>query len=167
MEARKRGVKFDVGHGGGSFVLRNAVPAVEQGFVPDSISTDLHNGSMNGAMIDMPTTMSKFMAMGMSLKDVVLRSTWNPAQMIQRLELGHLTEGAIADIAVWSLTKGTFGYADASGGKLSGTVRLFCELTLRQGQVAWDWNARAAEDYRKSGPTYGVRPGIDHIVRPK
>lgn len=165
-QARARGVKFDVGHGGGSFVLRNAVPAIQQGFPPDSISTDLHTGSMNGAMIDMPTTMSKFLALGMPLKEVVLRSTWNPAQMIQRPELGHLSVGAEADIAVWQLAKGEFGYADAAGGRITGSTRLICELTLRAGRIVWDWNARAAADYRKLGPEYGIRPGIDRIIPP-
>ncbi len=80
IEGRKRGVIFDVGHGGGSFAWRIAVPAMQQGFLPDSISTDLHIGSMNSGMKDMLNVMSKFLAMGMSLDDVVLRSTWNPAQ---------------------------------------------------------------------------------------
>jgi dihydroorotase len=166
-KARARGVKFDVGHGGGSFVFRNAVPSVAQGFYPDSISTDQHSGSINAGMQDMPTTMSKFLAMGMPLREVVLRSTWNPAQIIQRAELGHLTTGAAADIAVWKLMEGDFGFGDASGGKLSGRQRLICELTLRDGKVAWDWNSRAAADYRTLGPAYGVREGVDHIVRPK
>jgi dihydroorotase len=165
--ARKRGVKFDVGHGGGSFVFRNAEPAVRQGFYPDSISTDLHSGSMNGGMIDMPTTMSKFLAMGMPLQAVILASTWNPARFIQRAELGHLSVGAAADIAVWNLMKGDFGFVDASRGQRKGKERLFCELTLKDGQVRWDWNGRTAADYRTLGPTYGVRPGVDHIVRPK
>ena len=165
--ARTRGVKFDVGHGGGSFVLRNAVPAIQQGFYPDSISTDLHTGSMNGAMIDMPTTMSKFLAMGMPLEAVVRASTWSPAQFIQRPELGHLTEGAVADIAVWNVQQGEFGFADAAGGRFAGRQRLVCELTLKGGRVSWDWNARAAADYRTLGPTYGIRPGVDQIVRPK
>jgi dihydroorotase len=118
-------------------------------------------------MQDMPTTMSKFLAMGMPLREVVLRSTWNPAQIIQRAELGHLTTGAAADIAVWKLMEGDFGFGDASGGKLSGRQRLICELTLRDGKVAWDWNSRAAADYRTLGPAYGVREGVDHIVPPK
>ncbi|MEX2262631.1 MAG: amidohydrolase/deacetylase family metallohydrolase [Bryobacteraceae bacterium] len=165
-EARKRGVKFDVGHGGGSFVMRNAVPAIQQGFYPDSISTDLHTGSMNGAMIDMPTTMSKLLAMGMPLKEVIKASTWNPAQQIQRTELGHLSVGAVADVAVWNLMKGDFGFADAAGGGVKGKERLFCELTLNGGRVAWDWNGRGADDFRKLPPTYGIRLGIDHIIPP-
>ncbi|MEO7650832.1 MAG: amidohydrolase/deacetylase family metallohydrolase, partial [Bryobacteraceae bacterium] len=165
-QARGRGVKFDVGHGGQSLVLRNAVPAVEQGFWPDSISTDLHGQSMNAPMMDMPTTMSKFLAMGLPLGDVVLRSTWNPAQIIRREELGHLSIGAGADIAVWNLLAGSFGFGDAYGGKIDGKQRLICELTLRDGQVVWDWNARSSSDFRKLPKDYGIRPGIDRIIAP-
>jgi dihydroorotase len=166
-QARQRGVKFDVGHGNQSFVLRNAVPAIAQGFWPDTISTDLHGLSMNAPMMDMPTLLSKFLALGMPLKDIMLRATWNPAQVIRHPELGHLTPGAGADIAVWSIMRGQFGYGDAFGGRIAATERLICEMTLRNGQLAWDWNARAAEDYRKLDPTYGIRPGIDRIIPPK
>jgi len=165
--ARARDVKFDVGHGNMSLVLRNAVPAVQQGFWPDSISTDLHADSMNRPLIDMPTLLSKFLAMGMPLKEIVLRATWNPAQMIHHTELGHLTPGAVADVAVWQLMEDKFGYADAYGGKIDGRQRLICEITLRAGEIAWNWNALGAEDYKKLGPTYGIREGIDQIVRPR
>jgi dihydroorotase len=77
---RKRGVIFDVGHGGGSFLWRIAVPAIKEGFLPDSISTDLHIGSMNAGMKDLLNVMSKFLAMGLSLDAVIARSTWNPAR---------------------------------------------------------------------------------------
>jgi dihydroorotase len=164
--ARERGVKFDVGHGGGSFVFRNAVPAIEQGFYPDSISTDLHTGSMNAGLIDMPTTMSKFLAMGMPLDAVIAASTWHPAQQIHREELGHLSVGAIADVAVFQLMDGEFGYRDASNGKVTGRQRLFCELALKDGRVSWDWNSRTGDDYKKLGPTYGVRKGMDQVIPP-
>ena len=164
--ARERGVRFDVGHGGGSFVLRNAVPAIAQGFLPDSISTDLHVGSMNGTMMDMPTTMSKLLAMGMPLKEVILRSTWIPAGMIQRTQLGHITPGATADVAVWRLLEGEFGFADAAGGGIKGRQRLSCELTLKDGRIAWNWNALGAVDFHTLPPDYGVRKGIDQIVLP-
>lgn len=127
--ARERGVIFDVGHGAGSFVFRNAVPSIEQGFYPDSISTDLHVLSMNEGMIDMTTLMSKFLVMGMPLGEVVRASTINPAREIGHGELGHLSVGAIADIAVLTLMEGKFGYVDAYDGRLEGDRRLFCELT--------------------------------------
>jgi dihydroorotase len=163
--ARERGVKFDVGHGGGSFAFRNAVPAVAQGFWPDSISTDLHTQSMNAGMIDMPTTMSKFLAMGMPLREVIRRSAAGPARMIGQPQLGQLGVGAPADIAVWKLMEGDFGFSDSDRGSLRGRRRLFCELTLREGEVVWDWNARTGRDYRELPPDYGVRPG-EVIVRP-
>jgi dihydroorotase len=164
-EARARGVLFDVGHGGGSFVFRNAVPAVQQGFYPDTISTDLHTGSMNGAMMDMLTTMSKFLVMGVPLNDVVRQSTVNPARMIQHPELGHLSPGAEADIAVLRVMEGRFGYADGSRGTISGDRRLMCEMTLKAGGVVWDWNARIGTDYRKMGNDYGIRD-VDKIILP-
>jgi dihydroorotase len=164
--ARERGVKFDVGHGGGSFVLRNAAPATAQGFYPDAISTDLHTGSMNAAMMDMPTTMSKFLALGMPLGEAVLRSTWSPAQLVRHPELGHLTVGAVADVAVWTLAEGDFGFADADGGRIQGRRRLLCELTLKDGRIAWNWNGRGAADWRTLPPDYGIRKGIDRIVPP-
>ena len=166
-EARKRGVKFDVGHGAGSLVFRNAVPAVAQGLWPDSISTDLHKQSMNAAMMDMPTTMSKFMAMGMPLRDVIAASTYKPAEMIAHPELGHLTVGSVADIAAWKVMEGDFGFADSSGGQYRGRRRLLCELTVRAGKVAWDYNARTAVDYRSLGPSYGVREGEFIVPPPK
>lgn len=166
QEARARGVKFDVGHGGGSFVMRSAAPAIAQGFYPDSISTDLHTGSMNGAMIDLPTTMSKLMALGLPLAEAVRRSTWLPAQLIKRPEFGHLTPGAVADIAVWNVMKGEFGFRDNEGGRAIGRERLLCEMTLKDGQVVWDWNARTGRDWRELPPTYGIRPGVDEIIRP-
>lgn len=164
-QARARGVKFDVGHGGGSFVWRNAVPAIAQGFYPDSISTDLHTGSMNGPMFDMPTTISKMMAVGMPLKEAILRSTWNPAQQIRHTEVGHLTAGAVADIAVWRVLEGEFGFADPSGGKVEAKQRLQCEMTLKDGQILYDWNARAAAGWRTLPKDYGVRKG-EFIVPP-
>jgi dihydroorotase len=166
QQARARGVKFDVGHGSGSFVMRNAAPAIAQGFYPDSISTDLHAGSMNAGMMDMPTMMAKLIALGMPLKEVILRSTWNPAQMISRPELGHLTVGAVADISVWNLTKGDFGFRDFAGGKIEGNQRLICEMTFKDGNVMWDWNSRSGVDYKQMGPSYGMRPKIDVISPP-
>lgn len=154
-EGRKRGVLFDVGHGGGSFVWRQAVPAMEQGMPPDSISTDLHYNSMLGGMKDMLNVMSKFLAMGMSLEDVILRSTWNPAKQIKRAELGHLSVGAIADIAVLRMEQGKFGYVDVYGAKMEGSKRLSGELTLRDGKVVWDLNGLTREDWRKLGKYMG------------
>ncbi|MFN7932593.1 MAG: amidohydrolase/deacetylase family metallohydrolase [Bryobacteraceae bacterium] len=150
-EARKRGVIFDAGHGGGSFVFKHAVPAMKQGLPPDSISTDLHYTSMNAGMKDMLNVMSKFVNMGMSMDDVILRSTWNPAKEIKREALGHLSVGAGADIAVIRLEQGKFGYVDVLGAKMTGTKRLTAELTLRDGKVVWDLNGLTREEWDKLG----------------
>lgn len=139
-EARRRGVIFDAGHGGGSFLFRQAVPAMAQGFRPDVISTDLHTGSMNGGMKDILNTMSKFLAMGMPLGDVIRANTATAAAVIQRPDLGQLGVGTEADIAVLNLRRGTFGFVDTGGGKLAGDQKLECELTVRAGQVVWDLN---------------------------
>ena len=143
FEARKRGVLFDVGHGSGSFSFSQAVPAVAQGFVPHSLGTDLHTSSMTGGMKDMSNVMSKFLNMGMSMHDVVLRATWKPAGIVGRTDLGHLTPGAVADVAVFRLLEGNFGFLDARLRRMTGSRRLECELTLREGQVVWDLNGLA------------------------
>ena len=147
FEARKRGVIFDVGHGGGSFVFRHAVPATEQGFFPDSISTDLHIGSMNSGMKDMVNVMSKFLNLKMPLKDIILASTWNPSREVRREDLGHLSVGAGADIAVMRLESGRFGFLDVEQKAMSGTQRLGCEMTILGGQIMHDLNARGYDSW--------------------
>lgn len=164
-EARARGVVLDVGHGAGSFCFRNAVPAIAQGFYPDSISTDLHVLCMNMGMLDMATTMSKFLVMGMPLGEVIRASTINPAREIGHPELGHLSVGAVADVAVLKQMEGDFGYADSFGGRLDGHKRLFCELTVKDGEVVWDWNGRAGIAYSELGDSYGIREG-EYLIAP-
>ena len=152
-EGRKRGVIFDVGHGGGSFAWRIAVPAVKEKFVPDSISSDLHIGSMNAGMKDMPNVMSKFLAMGLSLDDVVRMSTWNAAREIKQDARGHLSVGADADVAILRLERGNYGFIDSFGGRMKGNERLTCELTMRDGKVVYDLNGLAAVDYTQQPTT--------------
>jgi dihydroorotase len=153
-EGRKRGVIFDVGHGGGSFAWRVAVPAVQQGFLPDSISSDLHIGSMNSGMKDMLNIMDKFLAMGLSLYQVVGLSTWNPAREIKREELGNLSVGAPADVAVLRVEQGKFGFTDIYGARLAGTKKLTCELTIKNGLVVYDLNGMTRPDWTKLPPGY-------------
>jgi dihydroorotase len=155
FEARKRGVIFDVGHGGGSFAWRIAAPAIKQGFTPDSISTDLHTGSMNAGMKDMANVMSKFLAMGLTLKEVVADSTWNPAREIHREDLGNLSVGAVADITILRVERGNFGYTDMYGARLKGNQKLTCELTLRDGKVVWDLNGMTRPDWTTLPRDYG------------
>lgn len=153
-EGRKRGVIFDVGHGGGSFLWRIAVPAIKEGFLPDSISTDLHIGSMNAGMKDMLNIMDKFLALGLSVEDVILRSTWNPAREIKREDLGNLSPGADADVAILKLETGNFGFVDMYGARMSGTQKLTCELTLRAGKVVYDLNGISRPDWDKLPADY-------------
>jgi dihydroorotase len=147
IEGRRRGVLFEVGHGGGSFSWGVAVPAVKQGFLPDAISTDLHIGSMNTGMKDLLNVMSKFLALGLSLEDVIARATWNPARMVKREDLGHLSVGAPADVAVLGVQAGRFGFVDSFGGRLRGERKLVCEMTLRDGLVLYDLNGLARPDW--------------------
>ncbi|PYQ47503.1 MAG: amidohydrolase/deacetylase family metallohydrolase [Acidobacteria bacterium] len=147
VEGRRRGVIFDVGHGGGSFAWRVAVPATKEGFWPDSISTDLHVGSMNAGMKDQLNVMAKFLALGMPLDDVIRASTWNPAREIKHEELGNLSVGAPADVAVLRLETGQYGFVDSFGARMGGTRRLACELTLRDGKVVYDLNGLARPDW--------------------
>jgi dihydroorotase len=144
FDAQNRGVIFDLGHGGNGFVYSQAMPALKQGLYPNSISSDLHSGNMNAGMKDMNNIMSKFLNMGMTLNDVILKSTWNPAQYIKRAELGHLSVGSEADIFVLNLKKGDFGYIDAHGFVMKGAQKLETELTIRAGKVVWDLNGRGA-----------------------
>lgn len=149
--ARERGVVFDTGHGGGSFWFRIAVPAVRQGFPPDTVSTDLHKSSRLMADAIMPTTMSKYMAMGMTLQEAVYRSTQRPAEVLHRPELGHLTPGAAADVAVFALREEPCGFVDSGRARLAADRRLECEMTLRDGTTVWDRNGRGRPDWEVSG----------------
>ena len=151
-EARKRGVLFDVGHGSGSFLFRIAAPAVAQGFLPDTISTDIHKDSVMLPRATMITTMSKFLNLGLSVEQVVERSTVNPARAIRRPELGTLSEGAVADIAVIELERGQFAFLDSGHGKLTGDKNLRCVLTVRNGKVVWDPDGLFAAEYTTTGP---------------
>jgi dihydroorotase len=155
LEGRKRGVIFDVGHGGGSFLWRVAQPLVKSGFLPDSISTDLHVGSMNAGMKDMLNVMSKFLALGLSVDDVIARSTWNPAREIKQEELGHLSPGALADIAVLRVEKGKFGFVDMNGARMPGSQKFLCEMTLLEGKIVYDLNGLARPNWDALPKDYG------------
>jgi dihydroorotase len=143
-KARERGIVFDVGHGAGSFVFRQARAAMEQGFAPDTISTDLHRASMNGGMKDMLNVISKLLSLEMPLEDAVRAATSSAARAIRRDDIGHLAIGAGADIAVLSVREGKFGFVDVAGERVEGTRKLECELTIRAGKVVWDLNGISA-----------------------
>ena len=148
-EARRRGVVFDVGHGGGSFWWNKAIPATRQGFWPDSISTDLHISSMRRGMKDMPNVMSKFLNLGASMKDVVAWSTDRPARVIQREDLGHLSTGAVGDIALLNVQSGDFGFLDVRDALMKGDKKIVCEMTVREGRVVYDLNGRAGTPWQE------------------
>ncbi len=145
LAAQKKGVLFDVGHGGAGFWFSQAVPAFKQGLVPNSFGSDLHRFSMNAGMKSVLNIMSKYMAIGMSVEDVITRASWNAARSIKREDLGNLDEGAVADIAVLSLLSGKFGFADAAGNRLEGNHKLEAELTIRAGKIVWDLNGISAQ----------------------
>ena len=149
--ARQRGIVFDTGHGGGSFWFRIAVPAMAQNFPPDTISTDLHKSSRMLPNATMPITMSKFLNLGMSLQEVVYRSTYRPAEVIRHPQLGHLSVGAEADLAAFALHEGDFAFVDSGRARMRGRQKLECELTLRAGQVVWDLNGRSLVDWDEAG----------------
>ena len=151
---------FDVGHGQGSFWFRNAVPAVKQGFIPDSFSTDLHTGNINGAVVNLITTMSKFLAMGVPLEDVIRRATVNPAQEIHRPELGTLSVGREADIAVLELRKGRFGYTDCGNARMVGNVMLVNRMTVRAGRIVYDPGGISRVDWEKAPRQYFTTPKL-------
>jgi dihydroorotase len=155
IEARERGVQFDVGHGAGSFSFRIAKAAIEQGFLPDTISTDMHRASILANQATMPETMSKLLAIGMELPEIIRRSTWEPAQAIGHPELGNLGQTVPADIAVLNITEGEFGLVDNGTGNrvYKSDKRIVCEMTIKNGQVVWDKNGRSRDDWSTTPPT--------------
>jgi len=155
IAAQKRGILFDVGHGGGSFVFRTAVQAFTEGFYADTISTDMHVNSMNAGMKDMLNVMSKFLAMGMPLDQVIAKSTWAPARAIKRDGLGHLSVAAVADVAVLRLENGEFGFVDQNGARLSGSQKLTAELTIKDGKIVYDLNGMARPEWTTLPENYG------------
>jgi dihydroorotase len=138
--AQARGIIFDVGFGGASFAFSQALPATKAGFFPNTISTDLHTGSMNNAMKDMLNVMSIFMTMGMDLPAIIKASTWTPAKVIKREELGNLSVGSGADIAIIGIREGNFGFFDILGFRVEGKKKFECQITVRNGKVVYDLN---------------------------
>jgi dihydroorotase len=142
---KKRGIYCDVGHGGGSFAWTVAAPIVRSGYLPDSISTDLHVGSMNNGMKDLLNVADKLMLLGETVPEVVAEMTSHPAHEIRQEQLGNLSVGSVADVALLSVETGNFGFVDMYNTKMMGTKRLVCELTLRNGKVVYDFNGISAD----------------------
>ena len=143
-DAQNKGVIFDVGHGGGSFAFSQAIPAINQGLKPNTISTDLHTGSMNGGMKDLLNVMSKFLNMGLNLNEVITSVTWDAAKSIKKENLGNLSVGSVADITILNLREGDFGFIDTKNKKMNGTKKLECELTIKDGKIVYDLNGLAS-----------------------
>ena len=158
FKARERGIVFDLGHGAGSFWFRNAVPAMQNGFGPDSISTDLHTRNVHGVVVDMLTTMNKILNIGMPLAEVIYRSTLTPAQEIGHPELGHLSVGAEADVAVLKMQTGEFSFVDCGKAKMSGDRKLECAMTLRAGEIVYDPSGLSVPRWQDAPPAYWTLP---------
>ena len=147
-EAQNKGIVFDVGHGGGSFAFSQAIPAINQGLKPNTISTDLHTGSMNGGMKDLLNVMSKFLNMGLDLNEVINAVSWGAAKSINKLSLGNLSIGSVADITILNLHEGDFGFIDTKNKKMKGSKKLECEMTIKGGEIVYDLNGLASNDWR-------------------
>lgn len=148
LAASKRGVLFDIGHGGGGFWFNQGIPAFKQGLWPNSFGTDEHRSSMNSGMKTMLNVMSKYLNMGMTMPDIIARGSWNAAKSIKREDLGNLSEGSVADIAVLSVAKGKFGFVDSGNNKIEGDKKFEAEFTVRAGRIIWDLNGLAANPYK-------------------
>ncbi len=136
LAAREHGVIMDIGHGMGSLSFEVAARMLEQGFKPDTISTDLHAYSYPHPVHDLPTTLSKFMALGLSLTEVITAATCRPAAILGlQDQIGSLRVGMNADVAVFALEEGTFEFVDSYGNTLAGSRRLVNTLTIKDGRV--------------------------------
>lgn len=131
---RERGVVLDIGHGTGSFSYAVAEAALAQGLAPDVISSDMHQLSVQGPMFDLPTTLSKFLNLGMSLPEVIACATSRPAAAIRRPDIGTLKLGSAADIALWRIEEGSYTFCDVEMSPRVGDRRLVNVLTMVDGQ---------------------------------
>lgn len=160
FEARERGVIFDLGHGAGSFWFRNAIPSLEQGYYPDTISTDLYLDNVAGPVINLLHVMSKYVSMGMPFEEVIYRTTKRPAEIIGHEELGDLKIGSCADVTVLRMHEGKFSYADSGRARMNGNKRLECIMTIREGKIVYDPMALSMPEWKDAPESYWVAPGI-------
>lgn len=137
LVATQRGVRFDLGHGAGSFAFSIARQALEQGFVPDTFSTDLYYANVDGPVYDLPTTLGKMLNLGVPLERVLQSATYNAAYNIRRSDLGLLAAGNPADIAVFELQEGDFTFTDVLKETIHGKWNLQCQLTICQGNIIY------------------------------
>jgi len=137
VAARKRGVFFDIGHGMGSFAFKTARAMLANGFLPDTISSDVHALCIDGPAHDLVTTMSKFLCLGMGLNDIIRSTTETPARAIKRLDLGTLKPGAAGDATLMRIDDGNFDYVDVTGEHLAGKKRISAHGMVIRGEW-WD-----------------------------
>jgi dihydroorotase len=151
-EAQKRGILLDSPLGADGLWFRVAQPAIAQKFLPDIISSgmDANNVLLPGA--NLTASMSIFLNLGMKLDQIVERVTSNPARAIKQPQLGTLSEGAAADIAVLEIQEGKFGFLDSGHARLDATRRIRCVLTVRNGVIVWDSEGLSVPDVSKAGP---------------
>jgi dihydroorotase len=152
QEARSKGILLDVGHGSDGLLYRIAVPAIKQGLLPDTISTGLDSRSALLPRPTMTSVLSRFLAMGLTVEQVIERTTVNPARAIHRSDIGSLEEGGEADIAMFEMRKGRFGFLDGANTRLTADRELRCVLTVRKGKVVWDTEGLSLTDWQKAGP---------------
>ncbi len=145
LRARQRGVRFDIGHGKGSFAFKTARGMLANGFYPDTISSDVHALCINGPAFDQVTTLSKFLCMGMPLRDVIAATTANAAMALKRPELGTLKVGSVGDATILSVKSGEFDYVDVVGEHMTGDKRIFSEGVVIAGR--W-WHPRDRSKFR-------------------
>jgi dihydroorotase len=138
LEARKRGVLFDIGHGMGSFSFAVARAMLENGFMPDTISSDVHALCIDGPAFDLITTLSKFLCLGVPIGDVITAATVNAARALKRPDLGTLKPGAVGDASILGLESGAFDYVDSTGAAMRGEHRLIAKGVVIGGQL---WQA--------------------------
>ena len=146
LDARKRGVLFDIGHGKGSFAFKTARAMLANGFMPDTISSDIHTLCIDGPAFDQVTTLSKFLCLGVSLPDVIKASTVNAAAALRRLELGSLKPGSAGDATILTIKEGKFDYVDVVGEHLIGVRRILSEGVVIAGK--W-WHPKRSGKFAK------------------
>lgn len=159
-QARERGVVFDLGHGAGSFWFRQAVPAYQQGFYPDTISSDLYFSNVVNPVINLLHIMSKYLNIGMPIEEVIHRTTRRPAEVIKRTDIGTLDIGARADVAVLKVQQGNFAFSDAGGARMDGDKRLECHMTICNGKVKYNPYAIGLPQWETAPEEYWRPPGI-------
>ena len=134
LRARERGVRFDIGHGKGSFAFKTARAMLANGFYPDTISSDVHALCINGPAYDQVTTLSKFLCMGMPLDAVIAATTVNAAMALKRPELGSLKPGSVGDASILSIEQGAFDYVDVVGEHMTDDRRILSQGVVIAGR---------------------------------